>query len=154
MASPSFDTFSTARALEAAGVERSQAETIASAVAHTDELATKHDVGTLQSDFSGLQSDFSDMQSDFSGLQSSFSGLQSSFSGLRSEFSVLKSDFSDLRSEFSVLKSDFSGLRSEFSELRSEFKADLASLEARMYRALWIQGGAIVAIVTALRLLD
>jgi len=98
MASPSFDTFSTARALEAAGVERSQAETIASAVAHTDELATKHDVGTLQSDFSGL--------------------------------------------------------RSEFSELRSEFKADLASLEARMYRALWIQGGAIVAIVTALRLLD
>ena len=84
MASPSFDTFSAARALEAAGVERSQAETIASAIAHTGELATKHDVRTLKSDF----------------------------------------------------------------------KADLSNLEARMYRALWIQGGAIVAILTALKLLE
>ena len=32
-------------------------------------------------------------------------------------------------------------------------KADLAGLEARMYRALWIQGGAIIAILTALRYL-
>ena len=32
-------------------------------------------------------------------------------------------------------------------------KGEIASLEARMYRALWIQGGAIVAIVTALDLL-
>ena len=84
MPSPSFDAFSAARALEAAGVERSQAETIASAIAHTGELATKHDVRTLKSDF----------------------------------------------------------------------KADLSNLEARMYRALWIQGGAIVAILTALKLLE
>ena len=90
MPSPSFDTFSAARALEAAGVERSQAETIASAIAHNDELATKH---------------------------------------------------------------DFRGLKSEFSGLRSEFKADLANLEARMYRALWIQGGAIVGVIAALNLL-
>ncbi len=126
MASPSLDTFSAARALEAAGVERSQAETIASAIAHTDELATKQDVRALKSDFSGLQSEFSDLRSEFSGLQS---------------------EFSDLRSEFS-------GLRLEFSGLRSEFKTDLANLETRMYRALWIQGGAIVAIVTALKLLE
>ena len=91
MASPSFDTFSAARALEAAGVERSQAETIASAIAHTGELATKH---------------------------------------------------------------DFRALKSDFSSLKSDFKADLSNLEARMYRALWIQGGAIVAILTALKLLE
>ena len=30
-------------------------------------------------------------------------------------------------------------------------KGDLASLRAGLYRALWIQGGAIVAILTALR---
>ena len=90
MASPSFDTFSAARALEAAGVERSQAETIASAIAHNGELATKHDVRALKSDLSGLKSDF---------------------------------------------------------------KADLANLEARMYRALWILGGAIVGIIAALNLL-
>ena len=32
-------------------------------------------------------------------------------------------------------------------------RAGLAALGARMYRALWIQGGAIVAILTALRFL-
>ena len=35
----------------------------------------------------------------------------------------------------------------------AELRADLAGLEARMYRALWIQGGAIIAILTALRFL-
>ena len=104
MASPSFDTFRAARALEAAGVERSQAETIASAIAHTSELATKHD-------FRGLKSDFSN------------------------------------------LKSNFSGLQSEFSNLESRMNARFSSLEARMYRALWIQGGAIVGIIAALNLL-
>ena len=97
MASPSFDTFRAARALEAAGVERSQAETIASAIAHTGELATNHDVRALRSDFSGLKSDF--------------------------------------------------------SRLESRMVARISSLEARMYRALWIQGGAIVGIVAALNLL-
>ena len=32
-------------------------------------------------------------------------------------------------------------------------KTDLAELRADLYRALWIQGGAIVAILTALRVL-
>ena len=32
-------------------------------------------------------------------------------------------------------------------------KADLAELRADLYRALWIQGGAIVAILTTLRFL-
>ena len=35
----------------------------------------------------------------------------------------------------------------------AELRADLAGLEARMYRALWIQGGAIIAILAALRFL-
>ena len=72
MSSPRFDAFSAARALEAAGVERSQAEAIASAIDHSDDYSTK---------------------------------------------------------------------------------ADLVALEARMYRALWIQGGAIVGIIAALNLL-
>ena len=90
MASPSFDTFSAARALEAAGVERTQAEAIASAIAINGDIATKHDIAALKADISNL-------------------------------------------------------------ELRME--ARISSLEARMYRALWIQGGAIVGIITALNLL-
>ena len=82
-----FDPLSAARALEAAGVERTQAEAIASAIGNSGENATKADV-------------------------------------------------SDLRLEISAVR------------------AAISALEARMYRALWIQGGAIVAIVTALKLLE
>ena len=35
----------------------------------------------------------------------------------------------------------------------TELRADLAGLRADLYRALWIQGGAIVAILAALRFL-
>ena len=35
----------------------------------------------------------------------------------------------------------------------AELRADLAETKADLYRALWIQGGAIVAILTALRFL-
>ena len=91
MTSPFFDTFGAARALETAGVERSQAEAIAAAIGHSGEYATKADVSILQGDLSNLKADI---------------------------------------------------------------HARLVSLEARLYRALWIQGGAIVAIVAALKLLD
>ena len=87
MNSPSFDALSAARALEAAGVERAQAEAIASATGRSGENATKADVSTLGSELSAI-------------------------------------------------------------------RTDTSNLEARMYRALWIQGGAIVAIVTALKLLE
>ena len=87
MNSSSFDTFSAARALETAEVERAQAEAIASAIGHPGENATKVDVSALQVELSAV-------------------------------------------------------------------RADISGLEARMYRALWIQGGAIVAILTALKLLE
>ena len=88
MNSPPFDTFSAARALEAAGVERTQAEAIASAIGQNGEHATKADIAMLE------------------------------------------------------------------SRLESRLASAISGLEARMYRALWIQGGTIVAIVTALKLLE
>ena len=86
MTSTAFDTFSAARALEAAGVERPQAE----AIGHTREYATETDVSVLKGDLSTLE---------------------------------------------------------------ARMDARCSSLEAHMYRALWIQGGAIVAILTGLKLL-
>ena len=88
MTASTFDALSAARALEAAGVERRQAEAHAEALrqaatADRDELATKADLDNL----------------------------------------------------------------------RSELRADLAGLEGRMYRAFWLQGAGIVAILTALRFL-
>ena len=82
MSAAAFDTLSAAQDLEAAGIERRQAEAIAKAINHGDErAATKADLATAI----------------------------------------------------------------------AELKADNASLRADLYRALWIQGGAIVAILTALR---
>ena len=43
--------------------------------------------------------------------------------------------------------------KADLNNLRSELRADLAGLEGRMYRALWLQGAGIVAILTALRFL-
>ena len=82
MTASTFDTLTAAQDLEAAGIERRQAEAIAKAINHGDErAATKADLATAIADL----------------------------------------------------------------------KADNASLRADLYRALWIQGGAIVAILTALR---
>lgn len=46
-----------------------------------------------------------------------------------------------------------SATRADIERLEASTKADLANLRADMYRALWIQGAGIVAIVTALELL-
>ena len=54
-----------------------------------------------------------------------------------------KADLAELRA---ATKADFESLRADLETYRAETKADL-------YRALWIQGGAIVAILTALRFL-
>ena len=43
--------------------------------------------------------------------------------------------------------------KADLAALEARVDAKLASLRADLYRALWIQGGAIVAILTALRFL-
>ena len=68
-------------------------------------------------------------------------------------------DHADLatKADLAELRADLEGLRMEtkadLETHRAATKADIASLRADLYRALWIQGGAIVAILTALRFL-
>ena len=50
-------------------------------------------------------------------------------------------------------KADLNVLRTATKADLAELRSDISGLESRMYRALWIQGGAIVAILTALRFL-
>lgn len=56
-----------------------------------------------------------------------------------------------------VTKSDIeqheASTKADFGRFGAATKVDLANLRADMYRALWIQGAGIVAIVTALELL-
>ena len=130
MSSQQFDTFSAARALQAAGVEREQAESIASAIGHTGDHATKSDVDAVRADIGTV----------------------------KSELDTVKSDVSTLKSDVSTLKSEMSAFRTALVDLEARLEARMdaliARLEARMYRALWIQGGAVIAVVTALKLLE
>ena len=52
-----FNRFHAARALESAGVERSQAEAIASAIGHSGDYATKSDIHAVKSDLYAVKSD-------------------------------------------------------------------------------------------------
>ena len=52
MTAPAFDTLATARDLEAAGLERRQAEAVASAIGNVgDRATTKADLAALRADF-------------------------------------------------------------------------------------------------------
>ena len=57
MTSTPFNRFHAARALESAGVERSQAEAIASAIGHSGDYATKTDIHAVKSDLHAVKSD-------------------------------------------------------------------------------------------------
>ena len=55
----SLDTLRTARNLEAAGLERRQAEAIVAAISQADEqAATKADIAALKTDIAALRSEF------------------------------------------------------------------------------------------------
>ena len=55
MATSAFDSFEAARALEAAGVERAQAEAIAEAIQQRQDYATKADIASLKADIAALE---------------------------------------------------------------------------------------------------
>ena len=62
MTATTFDALTAARALEAAGIERAQAEAIAktmrdAATADRDELATKADLAAVKADLTALRSE-------------------------------------------------------------------------------------------------
>ena len=128
MSGDHFDTLDTARDLEASGIERPRAEAIARAIGRTGErLATKDDLeqheASTKADFERFEST---MKADFERFES-----------------TMKADFERFR--FTML--------ADFERFQAVVKADLANLRSDMYRALWIQGAGIVAIVTALELL-
>ena len=53
MASAAFDSFQAARALQAAGVDRAQAEAIADAIQQRQDYATKSDLAELRAELRG-----------------------------------------------------------------------------------------------------
>ena len=110
-----YDTLGTSRELEAAGMERRQAEAVATAIARREgNLATKSDLNLLRtelkSDISKVESNVAKVESDIAKVESDIAKVESDISSLRTE---VKSDISSLRTE----------VKSDISEVRSEMKA-------------------------------
>ena len=132
MSSRPFDTLETARDLEATGIERPQAEAIAQAIGRNGEqLATRSDFERLEA---ATRSDFERFEA---ATRSDFERFEA----------ATRSDFERLEAQ-AATKSDLERL-----EAKAATKSDLERLRAELYRALWIQGGGIVAIVAALKFL-
>ena len=123
MSSRRFDTLETARELEATGIERVQAEAIAQAIGRDGERLATRD------DIERLDAA---RKSDIERLEARMAS---------------KEDIARLESR-TASKEDLRALES-----RTAAKSDLERLRAELYRALWIQGGSIVAIVAALKFL-
>ena len=141
MSDSALGTLDIARDLEATGMERAQAEAIARAIGHSGErLATKDDLQHLEA---ATKADFERFgaatKADFERFEGTTKADFDRFEG------TMKADFEHFEA---TTKADI-----ERIEATAATKADLANLRADMYRALWIQGAGIVAIVTALEFL-
>ena len=106
-------------------MEEKQAAIIASHIPDWSQFATKQDMAELKSE---LKQDTSELKSE----------LKQDMAELKSE---LKQDMAELKSE----------LKQDVAELKSEFKQDMAELKTDLMRWQWVQLGAIVALLAALR---
>ncbi len=132
------DTLKAAKVLTAAGAAQPLAEAIVSTVndAISDNVATKGDIEKLQGSIENLEGDIEDLRGEVKDIRSDIKDLRDN--------GATKADIDSLR-ETSATKADIDNLRET-----SATKADISNLEARMYRALWMQAGGIVAAITAL----
>ena len=127
-----FDALETVRDLKAAGIERPHAEAIARALGRAvAPLATKADIQRLETTMRG------ELQRHEASTKAESERLENT---LRGDSERLETT---LRGEFER--------RMDRHEAR--IAAEFANFRAEIYRALWIQGAGIVAIVAALKLL-
>ncbi len=70
-----------------------------------------------------------------------------------SEQLATKQDLAGLKGDMASLKGDMANLRGDMANLRGDManlKADMANLKAEFFRALWVQGAGIVALIVGL----
>ena len=135
MTTITFDTRKAVRNLKAVGFEEPQADAIVDTLgdAFSDTIATKSDIAEVQSDIAGVQSNIAGVQSDIARLEVS-----------------TKSDIAEVQSDIAGVQSDIARLevstKSDIARLEVSTKAGIADLKADMFRALWIQGAALVGL--------
>ena len=145
-----FNALDTARDLEAAGIERPHAEAIARAVGRAvAPLATKADIQRLETTLRGALEQHQDStKADSERLEATLRG------DLEQHRDSTKADSERFESSMTTDFERFQAtMKSDFERFQATIGAEFAKFRADMYRALWIQGAGIVAIVAALKLL-
>ena len=160
-----FNALDTAGDLEAAGIERPHAEAIARAVGRAvAPLATKADIRRLETTLRGaLEQHRDSTKTDSERLETTLRGA------LEQHRDSTKTDSERLETTLKgALEQHRDSTRADSERLETTLRGDferrmdrheawtmteLSNLRADMYRALWIQGAGIVAIVAALNLL-
>ena len=134
-----FDTHQAVRRLEAAGIETHQAEAIVSEL---------HNSSTVNYDLLATKADLERFATK--------ADLERFATKADFERFATKADLERFATKADLerfaTKADLERFATKADLEQFATKAELASLEARLYRALWIQGGAIVVILTGLTL--
>ena len=126
MAATAFDTFEAARALECAGVERTQAEAIAEAIQQRQNYASKEDV-TRQG--TALRTEIHELGTE-----------------LRTEIHELGTE---LRGRIDKLEADLRGKIDKLAAQVAELRSEMSALETRVMNRIYViaigQAGLIAA---------
>ncbi len=166
-----FDTHEAVKALQEAGATEPLAEAVVATVgaAMGENLATKVDITGLKADLAELRTELTAVKADVTGLRTELTAVKADVTelrteltavkadvtGLRTELTAVKADVTELRTELTAVKADVTELRTELTETKAELKADLAGLEVRLYRQLWVLGAGVVGLtVTLMKLLN
>ncbi len=130
MAAP-FDTHKAVRRLRDGGLEEAAAGAVVTTIREAvDTLVTRE---VLQLELATIRAEMADLRTEMADLRAD----------LRAEMADLRTEMADLRAD---LRAEMADLRAEMADLRT----GMADLRAGLYRALWIQGAGIVAIVGVL----
>ncbi|MCY3816581.1 MAG: hypothetical protein OXG59_09865 [Gammaproteobacteria bacterium] len=148
MSEVTFDTHAEIRKLERAGCPKTQAEAMVDLVSRAPlniqmvkalerlsfqvetNMATKADIAELRAE---TKADIADLRAE----------TRSGIADLRAE---TRSGIADVRTE---TKADFARLEGQIATSRKERKADIEELRADIFRALWIQGASLAALILA-----
>ena len=162
-----FDTHKAVKELRAAGAAESLAEAVVATVgaAMGENVATKADIADVRTELAEVKAE---LKADIAAVQTE---LKADINELRAELKAdiaavqteLKADANQIRAELKAdiaavqteLKADANQIRAELKADRAVAQANLAGLEARLYRHLWIMAASIVGLtVTLIKVFD
>ena len=127
-----FDTLKASRNLKAAGFDEPQADAIIDTFgdAFSDTVATKTDIAEVKADIAKLEgftkTDIAEVKADIAKLEG-----------------FTKTDIAEVKADIDKLAV---ATKADIDKLAVATKAEIANLKAEMFRALWIQGAALVGL--------